>query len=134
MTNKIDHIGIAVHSIQRALKFYEDILGLKQREILEVPERGVRAAMIDGGYSTIELIEPMGPDSPLTKFLEKRGEGIHHIAFEVTDIERTMENLKAKDIEFINPKPYLGTHNRKVVFLSPKSCHGVLIELCQRTI
>ena len=109
-------------------------MGLRQGEILEVPERGVRAAMIDGGNVTIELIEPMGPDSPLTKFLEKRGEGIHHIAFEVSDIEKMMENLKDKDIELINPKPFRGAHNSKVAFLSPKSCHGVLIELCQCTI
>lgn len=131
MIRKIEHIGIAVRSIEKSLKLYEGLFKMQSVEILEIPERGVRAAMIDAGNMIIELLEPMGDDSGMAKFLDKKGEGIHHIAFGVTDIEDALENLRAMGIELVTPEPYRGAHGRKVVFLSPKSCSGVLIELCE---
>lgn len=131
MIHKIDHIGIAVRSLEESLTFYEEVLGLVLREILEIPERGVRAAMIDGGNTTIELLEPMDENSPVAKFVEKQGEGIHHIAFEVSNIEKALDILKEKGVELITPEPYRGAHGKRVAFLSPKSSHGVLIELCE---
>lgn len=131
MIRKIEHIGIAVRSIEESLKLYEGLFKLKPVEILEIPERKVRAAMIDAGNVIIELLEPMGDDSSMAKFLDKKGEGVHHIAFGVTDIEDALENLRARGIEPVTPDPYRGAHGRKVAFLSPKSCRGVLIELCE---
>ena len=131
MINEIDHIGIAVRSVEEACKFYEGVLGLRVKEILDIPEREIRAAMIDGGNVTIELIQPLGEDSTVSKFLEKWGEGIHHIAFRVSNIEKVLENLVEEGVEMITSKPQKGAHGRKVAFLSPKSCHGVLIELCE---
>ena len=133
MINKIDHIGIAVRSLESAQEFYEGILGLEKKDILEIPDRGVRIALFEAGNNTIELIEPMGSDSPVAKFLEKRGEGLHHIAFHVPDIEKAMARLKEKGVELVTPRPQSGAHNKKIVFLSPKGSHGVLIELCQTT-
>jgi len=131
MISEIDHIGIAVRSVEETGKFYEDVLGLPVKEILDIPERGIRAAMIDGGNVTIELLEPLRADTPVANFLEKRGEGIHHIAFRVSDIEKALERYKESGVELVTPKPQMGVHGRKVAFLSPKSCHGALIELCE---
>ena len=131
MTDKMDHIGIAVHSIEEARTFYEDSLGLKVAEVLELPERKVRVAVIRMENQVIELVEPLGEDSPVQKFLDKKGEGIHHIAFNVENIEAELETLRQKGVELVTPQPYRGAHGKKVAFLSPKSCHGVLIELCQ---
>jgi methylmalonyl-CoA epimerase len=131
MMDKIDHIGIAVQSVEEARRFYEDILGLSVLEVLEMPDRGVKAGMIDVGGVTLELLEPLGEGSLVAKHIEKRGEGIHHIAYRVADIDAAMETLKRQGVEFITPEPKIGAHGRRIAFLSPKSCHGVLIELCE---
>lgn len=131
MTDKMDHIGIAVHSIEEARTFYEGSLGLKVDDVVEIPERKVRLGIIRMENQVIELVEPLGENSTVQKFLDKKGEGIHHIAFKVEDIEAELEILRQKGVELITPQSYRGAHGRKVAFLSPKSCHGVLIELCQ---
>ena len=129
---KINHIGIAVKSIEEALKFYSERLGLESMEVVEVPEQKVRVAALQIGESRIELLESTSPDSPIAKFLEKRGEGIHHIAFEVTDIEKRLMKLKEKGIRLIDESPRLGAHNTRIAFIHPKSTQGVLIELVER--
>ena len=131
MIREVDHIGIAVRSVEEACAFYRDVLALRVGETFDMPGRGVRAALVDGGNVTIELLEPLGEDTPVGKFLAKRGEGIHHVAFRVADIDAAMENLKNRGVEFVTPEPQIGAHGRRIVFLSPKSCHGVLIELCE---
>lgn len=131
MIDRIEHIGIAVKCIEEAAEFYQGILGLELAEVIEIPERGVRAGMIEGAEIPIELIEPIGEDSPVFTFLEKRGEGIHHLAFRVPELEKAIEILQRNEVELVNPESLEGAHGRKVVFLSPKSCHGVLIELCE---
>ena len=133
MMDKIDHIGVAVRSVEEARRFYENALGCHVTEVLEIPERGVRAGMVDAGGVIIELLEPLGEGSLVAKHLEKRGEGIHHIAFRVADIGAAMKKLKDQGVEFITPEPRMGAHGRRIAFLSPKSCHGVLIELCEET-
>ena len=132
LINKMDHIGLAVKSIDEARHLYEDVLGLTVQDILELPQRKVRVGMIRTENQILELVEPLGEDSPIHTYLEKRGEGIHHIAFEVSDIEAALQRLKIQDVELITPEPYEGAHGKKVAFLSPRSCHGVLIELCQK--
>ena len=131
MIRKVAHIGLAVKSVEDSLKLYEGAFGLNIGGIHELPDRGVRVAMIAVGNGMIELLEPMEEDSPVAKFIEKKGEGIHHIAFEVTDIDEALKILKEKNVELVTPKPYIGAHGGRVAFLSPKSCHGVLIELCE---
>ncbi len=132
MVNKINHIGIAVKSIEEALKFYSERLGLKSREVVEIPEQKVKVAALQIGESRIELLESTTPDSPIAKFLEKKGEGIHHLAFEVTDIEKRLKELKEKGIRLIDEKPRQGAHNTRIAFIHPKSTHGVLIELVEK--
>lgn len=129
----ISHIAIAVRNIQDAEKLYETALGLKvaHREVVE--EQGVRASMLEtaAGDTTIELLEPIGEKSPIYKFLEKRGEGIHHICFKVDDIESALERLKRQGIELIDEGPRPGVDGTKVAFLHPKALNGVLIELAE---
>ena len=129
----VNHIAIAVRNIENAEKLYESALGLKvtHREVVE--EQGVRASMLetDAGDTTIELLEPIGKNSPIYKFLEKRGEGIHHICFKVDDIESALERLKKQGIKLINEAPRPGLDGTKVAFLHPKGLNGVLIELAQ---
>ena len=129
----VNHIAIAVRNIENAEKLYESALGLKvtHREVVE--EQGVRASMLetDAGDTTIELLEPIGKNSPIYKFLEKRGEGIHHICFKVDDIESALERLKKQGIKLINEAPRPGLDGTKVAFLRPKGLNGVLIELAE---
>jgi len=131
MIKKIDHIGIAVHSIEEALRVYEGALGLELTEVKEVPEQAVRIAFLPVGESEIELVEPMTTDSGIAKFLEKRGEGVHHICLEVDDIEAALQDLAAKGGRLIDKRPRQGAHGR-VAFLHPRSAHGVLIELIEK--
>jgi len=131
MISEVDHIGVAVRSIEKALEFYQVCLGLECREIIDIPEHKVRAAMINAGNLCIELIEPMNEGSPISKFLSKKGEGIHHIAFKVPSIEDAINQLTARGVELVTPVPQDGAHGRKVAFLTPQSCNGVLIELCE---
>lgn len=127
---RIDHIGIAVHSIEKALLFYRDTLGLSLERIGEVPDEGVRVAILPIGQTRIELLEPLDEKSPLTRFLMKRGEGIHHIAFQTKNIEETAHRFEACGVGLLG-KPRLGAGGARITFVHPKSAHGVLIELCQ---
>jgi methylmalonyl-CoA epimerase len=128
---KIDHIGIAVKSIAEASRVYEDAIGLKAGGYDQVDDQGVRVAMLDIGESRIELLEPTGPESPVQKFMGKRGEGIHHIAVAVDDIEKALARLKAAGVRLVDQAPRRGAHNTKVAFIHPSSTHGVLLELVQ---
>ncbi len=129
---KIDHIAIAVQSIEEALKVYRDILGLELKGVEEVPEQGVRVAFLPVGEARLELLEPLSAESPVAKFLEKRGEGIHHICLEVEDIEKTLRDLAGKGVTLIDEQPRTGAHGRKMAFVHPRSLHGVLLELYQK--
>jgi methylmalonyl-CoA epimerase len=131
MLKKLDHIGIAVESIETALKFFRDALGLTLEKIEEVPGQKVRVAFLPIGETHIELIEPTSPDSPVKKFLSEKGEGIQHLAFETDDVQNTLDSLKAKGVELIDVSPRPGAGGSKVAFLHPKSSHRVLIELCK---
>ena len=131
MIKKIDHIAVIVRSIEEALQAYEGALGLKLDNVKEVPEQAVRVAFLPVGESEIELVEPLTADSGVAKFLEKRGEGMHHICLEVDDIEAALQDLAAKGVRLIDKQPRQGAHGR-VAFLHPKSAHGVLIELVEK--
>lgn len=128
----VDHIGIAVISLEETLPFYTESLGLTCLAIEEVTSEQVRVAFIDANNVKIELLEPMHPDSAISKFIEKRGEGIHHIAFRVESIESRIEELKNKGIRMIQDVPKQGAGGAMVAFMHPKSGHGVLYELCEK--
>jgi LAO/AO transport system kinase len=128
---KIDHIGIAVRSIQEALKLYEGVLELHVSGYEDVEEQGVRVAMIPVGESRIELLEPLRPDSPIEKFMSKRGEGIHHISVCVDNIELALERFKAAGVRLIDSSPKRGAGNSKIAFIHPAGMHGVLLELVE---
>jgi methylmalonyl-CoA epimerase len=124
--NSLDHIGIAVKSIEEAKKFWVDQLGLKITRIEEVPEQKVRVALLDAG---IELLEPTSPDSPVAKFIEKRGEGLHHLTLATDKLVDRLKALKAAGVNLIDEKPRVGAGGAGIAFLHPKSAHGVLVEL-----
>ena len=128
---KIDHIGIAVKSLADAVKVYQSALGLEVSGYDQVDDQGVRVAMLAIGESRIELLEPTGPQSPIEKFMSKRGEGIHHIAVTVDDIEKTLEQLRAAGVRLVDNTPRQGAHNTRIAFIHPSSTHGVLLELVQ---
>jgi len=135
---KIDHIGIAVQSIAEARAFYEKGLGLIIDHVEEVKEQGVRVAFVPTGESNLELVEPLsaeegGADSPIARFLEKRGEGIHHICLQVQDIEAALARLAAEGFRVLDKTPRLGAHGKRIAFLHPASAHGVLIELLEKS-
>ena len=129
---KIDHLGIAVDSIEEAKKLFHDILGLRFEGTERVQEQKVTTAFFPVGESEVELLESAAPDGPIAKYLEKRGEGIQHIAFRVDNLERALAELKDKGIRLIDEKPRKGAGGAKIAFLHPKSTHGVLIELSER--
>ncbi len=131
MLTKIDHIGIAVKSLDDALPFYRDNLGMSFAGIEEVVEQKVRVAMLVIGESKIELLEPTSADSPVARFLEKNGPGIHHLAYEVEDIEAAIARLMSEGARMIDEKPRSGVHGTRIAFVHPKSSLGVLTELCQ---
>ncbi len=128
---KIDHIGIAVESIEKWLGFYKDVLGLEYTGSEEVEEQKVRVAFLKIGESQIELLEPTADDSPIAKFLEKRGGGIHHIALKVDDINAALARHHEAGAQLIDNEPRIGAHNMRVAFIHPKSSGGVLMELCE---
>lgn len=130
---KIDHIGIAVKSLEESLPFYVDHLHLSLEGIEEVQSQGVKVAFLKIGESKIELLEPLHAESPIAKFIEKRGEGIHHIALGVSNIEGRIEQLKTDGITMIHNEPVKGAAGAKVAFLHPKSAGGILYELCEKT-
>jgi methylmalonyl-CoA/ethylmalonyl-CoA epimerase len=131
MLTRINHVGIAVRSLDDALPFYRDHLGMTFAGIEEVAEQKVRVAMLQVGESKIELLEPTGADSPVAKFLEKNGPGIHHLAYEVVDIEAAIAKLLADGARMIDERPRSGAHGTRIAFVHPKSSNGVLTELCQ---
>ena len=129
--SKIDHIGIAVRSIQDVLKLYEGVLELRVSGYEDVEEQGVRVAMLPIGESRIELLEPLRTDSPIEKFMSKRGEGIHHISVCVDNIESALERFKAAGVRLIDSTPKRGAGNSKIAFIHPAGMHGVLLELVE---
>ncbi|CAH2032445.1 methylmalonyl-CoA epimerase [Trichlorobacter ammonificans] len=131
MLHKINHIGIAVHSLEEVLPLYRDTLCMPFHGTEEVSEQKVRVAMLGIGESTIELLEPTAPDSPIAKFLEKNGQGIHHIAYEVDDIMAAIACLKERGVRMIDDAPRNGAHGSLIAFIHPKSSCSVLTELCQ---
>ncbi len=128
---KINHLGIATKGIDEALAFGSDALGLENVHTEIVADQKVRVAMLPLGESRIELLEPTSEDSPISKFLEKRGGGIHHIAVEVTDIEASLAKLKEKGMRLIDERPRIGAEGCLVAFVHPSSANGVLLELVQ---
>ncbi|KXH87510.1 methylmalonyl-CoA epimerase [Sporosarcina sp. HYO08] len=130
---KVDHIGIAVKSIDRSLDYYIQTLGLSCLAIEEVKSQKVRVAFLDAGNIKLELLEPIGEEGPVATFIEKRGEGIHHIAFGVPDIRTRMAELKEKGVQLLQEEPKLGAGGAEVAFLHPKSSFGVLYELCEKS-
>jgi len=131
MLTKINHIGIAVKSLEEIIPFYRDNLGMDLAGVEEVAEQKVRVAMLQIGESKIELLEPTSADSPVAKFMEKNGPGIHHLAYEVVDIEAAIAKLLADGTRMIDEKPRNGAHGTRIAFVHPKSSNGVLTELCQ---
>jgi lactoylglutathione lyase/methylmalonyl-CoA/ethylmalonyl-CoA epimerase len=130
MITKINHVGIVVKSIDEAAKLYTDVLGLKVKEIEVVTEQKVKTAIISVGESNIELMEPIGSEGPIAKYLEKRGEGMHHLALEVNDIEDALETMVNNGIPLIDEKPRMGVGGNRIAFLHPKATK-VLIELVE---
>ena len=128
---KVDHIGIATHQIDEALALWRDVLGLEIVSTEDVTEQGVRVAMLPIGESRIELLEPLSADSPVGKFLAKRGPGIHHVAIRVSDIQAALARLKEKGTRLIDETPRLGAGGCLVAFVHPSSANGVLLELVQ---
>jgi len=128
----IEHIGIAVKNVKEAINFYENILGLKCYGTEVVEDQNVKTAFFKLGQTKIELLETTEPDGPVGKFIEKKGEGIHHIAFAVKDIEQSIRDVESQGIKLINNTPHPGAEGFEIVFLHPKSTGGVLIELCEK--
>lgn len=128
---KLDHIGIAVNDINESLKFYRDVLGLNFEKIEVVSEQKVKTASLTIGETHIELLEATETDSPVAKFIEKKGEGIHHIAIKVDNVQQYLDMLDENEIKLIDREPKKGANNKKIAFIHPKSTSGVLLELCQ---
>lgn len=129
---KVDHIGIAVKDLQVALPYYTEILQLPLLGIEEVPSQNVTVAFLDAGNIKLELLQPIGEEGAVAKFIEKRGEGMHHIAFGVTSIQERMDELKAKGVQLLQDTPKQGAGGASVAFVHPKSSFGVLYELCDK--
>jgi methylmalonyl-CoA/ethylmalonyl-CoA epimerase len=128
----LDHVAIAVSQLDEALESYQKALGLKLEKITVVEEQKVKVALLLAGETRIELLEPTTKESVVARFIEKRGEGIHHIALEVANIEDSLKQLKEKGIVLVDEKPRIGAEGGKIAFLHPKSLKNVLIELCER--
>lgn len=131
MLNKVEHIGIAVKNLELANALYAKMLGVSHYKIEEVASENVRTSFFKVGETKIELLEATSPKSAIAKFIEKRGEGMHHIAYAVENIEMAMQKLAQDGFRLLNEKPKKGADNKLVCFLHPKSCNGVLVELCQ---
>ncbi len=126
----IEHLGIAVKSIEEQIPYYEQVLGLKCYNIEVIEDQKVKTAFFQVGQTKIELLEPIGEDSTIAKFIEKRGEGIHHIAFAVSSVQEALDEAEAKGIQLIDKTPRKGAEGLQIAFLHPKSTGGVLTELC----
>ena len=132
MVEKIDHIGIAVRNIEKTSKLLSNILGLKVASEEIVEEQKVKVAFLPLGDSELELLESTSPEGPIARFIEKKGEGIQHIAFRVNNIEEVLEKLKKEGVRLIDEKPRYGAGGAKIAFLHPKDTNGILVELCER--
>jgi methylmalonyl-CoA/ethylmalonyl-CoA epimerase len=128
---KISHIGIATKDLDQQVAFYRDMLGLELVQIEEIEDQQVRVAMFRIGESAIELLTPTSPQSPIARFLEKRGEGIHHIAYEVEGLGQELVRLDSQGIDLIDKIPREGAHGKRIAFLHPRATFGVLTELCE---
>lgn len=131
MIKKIEHLGIAVKDMEASRKMYETLLGKEAYKTEAVESEGVKTLFFQLGESKIELLEATRPDSPIARFIEKRGEGIHHIAYDVENIEGEIKRLQEAGFELIHQQPKDGADNKKIAFLHPKSTDGVLVELCE---
>jgi methylmalonyl-CoA/ethylmalonyl-CoA epimerase len=129
---KIDHLGIAVRSIGDSLGFYRDLLGLELKATETVEDQGVTVALLPVGESRIELLEPLAEDSPVARFIARRGEGLHHICYEVTDLSAKLEEFSARGVRVLDGYPRRGAEGRLVAFLHPASAGGVLVELVEK--
>ncbi|MTD29911.1 methylmalonyl-CoA epimerase [Planomicrobium sp. YIM 101495] len=129
---KVDHIGIAVRNLEEMLPYYTETLGCPLMKIEQVDSQKVRVAFIDAGNIKLELLEPIDETSPIAKFIEKRGEGIHHVAFGVDNIEQRMEELRSAGVQLLSDAPKPGAGGAMVAFMHPKSSGGVLYELCEK--
>ena len=129
---KIDHLGIAVNSIDDGKAFWSDILGLDFEGAETVAEQKVTTAFFPVGESEVELLESTAPDGPVAKYIEKRGQGIQHVAFRVENIDEALAELKEKGVQLIDQQPRIGAGGARIAFLHPKATNGVLVELCQR--
>lgn len=129
--DKIEHLGIAVEDLETAMKTYTALFGAPAYKVEEVASEGVRTAFFRSGPNKIELLEGIGTQNPISRFISKKGEGIHHVAFAVEDIRSAMERLASEGFTLLNEEPKPGADNKLVAFVHPKDAHGVLIELCQ---
>ena len=128
---RLEHIGIAVKDLKASNELFEQLLGVSNYKVEEVESEHVKTAFFKAGESKIELLEATAPESAIAKYVEKRGEGIHHIAFEVEDIYAEMERMRAQGYQLLNEQPKRGADNKLVCFIHPKTANGVLVELCQ---
>lgn len=128
----IEHIGIAVKNLEEAIKYYENILGLKCYAVEEVADQKVKTAFFMVGQTKIELLESTSEEGPIAKFIEKKGEGIHHLAFAVTNLADTLKDVEAKGVQLIDKQPRKGAEGLNIAFLHPKSTGSVLTELCEK--
>jgi methylmalonyl-CoA/ethylmalonyl-CoA epimerase len=129
---KIDHLGIAVRSISDSLGFYQDALGLELAQTEAVDNQGVNVALLSVGESRIELLEPFSEETPVGRFIARRGEGLHHICYEVDDLTTKLEELRSRGVRLLDGYPRRGAEGKMVAFLHPASAHGVLVELVQK--
>lgn len=132
MIRGIDHVGIAVSSIEEKLHFYRDVLDIGEVHVEEVPDQKVRVAVVVTEQGRIELLEPTSDDSTIAKFIEKKGEGMHHMALSVADIDAEIARLQSQDVRMIDETPRIGAGGIRIAFIHPKSAGGVLTELCER--
>ena len=134
MVKSLNHIGIAVSDLEKSIELFKKIFQVDKFHIESVESQGVKIASFKIGNVLIELTAPLDSESPIAKYIEKRGEGIHHLALEVDDIEKDLQRLKQEGISLVNEQPTEGGHQMKIAFLHPKSTNGVLIELCQKVL
>jgi methylmalonyl-CoA/ethylmalonyl-CoA epimerase len=127
----IEHIGIAVKNLEESIRYYEDVLGLECYSIEEVKDQKVKTAFFQLGQTKIELLESTDPEGPIGKFIEKKGEGVHHLAFAVDGIESALEELKEKGVQLVDQQPRKGAEGLDIAFLHPRSTRGILTELCE---
>ena len=131
MFDRVDHVGIAVRDLEAAIVFYESAFGVKCSHRETVEEQGVEEAMFRVGESWIQLLRPLGPDTPVGKYIEKRGEGVHHVGYGVSDLVAALEHLRSEGLQLIDEKPRRGSRGAQVAFVHPRSVGGVLVELVQ---